>query len=176
MHVLTPDRRQAYAGYRAFRWIAWRLPLTWLVAPFLYLPGVPWLGNRVYRWVAKNRFNLVPCDDGGCKVPLKKGPPSVAARSVPFPDPGRIPHSRSTGGTRTADLIGGHGRPAGHGSPGESVGTEAAHDAVGVDEGGGGGAGLRGVRRGAGAAGAGLRRAPAPSSPRRPRTAPGRGT
>lgn len=72
MHVLTPDRRHAYAGYRAFRWIAWRLPLTWLVAPFLYLPGVPWLGNRAYRWVAKNRFNLVPCDDGGCKIPLKK--------------------------------------------------------------------------------------------------------
>ena len=72
MHVLTPDRRRAFAGYRAFRWIAWRLPLTWLVAPFLYLPGVPWLGNRVYRWVARNRFNLVPCDDGGCQVPLKK--------------------------------------------------------------------------------------------------------
>ena len=72
MHVLTPDRRRAFAGYSAFRWIAWRLPLTWLVAPFLYLPGVPWLGNRVYRWVAKNRFNLVPCDDGGCQVPLKK--------------------------------------------------------------------------------------------------------
>jgi predicted DCC family thiol-disulfide oxidoreductase YuxK len=72
MHVVTPDRQKAYAGYRAFRWIAWRLPLTWFVAPLLYLPGVPWLGNQVYRWVAKNRFHLVPCDEGGCKVPLKK--------------------------------------------------------------------------------------------------------
>ncbi len=72
MHVVTPDRRHAYAGFRAFRWIAWRLPLTWLIAPLLYLPGVPWVGNRVYLWVAKNRFGLVPCRDGVCHVPLKR--------------------------------------------------------------------------------------------------------
>ncbi len=72
MHVLTPDRQRAYAGYRAFRWIAWRLPATWLVAPFLDLPGVPWLGNKVYRWVAKNRFQIVPCDEGGCPVPPRR--------------------------------------------------------------------------------------------------------
>jgi predicted DCC family thiol-disulfide oxidoreductase YuxK len=72
MHVVTPDRRRAYAGFRAFRWIAWRLPLTVLTAPLLYLPGVPWLGNKVYRWVAKHRFQLVPCNAGECKVPLKR--------------------------------------------------------------------------------------------------------
>jgi predicted DCC family thiol-disulfide oxidoreductase YuxK len=72
MHLVTPGRRRAYAGFRAFRWIAWRLPATWLLAPFLYLPGVPWLGNRIYRWVAKNRFGLVPCRDGVCHVPIKK--------------------------------------------------------------------------------------------------------
>jgi predicted DCC family thiol-disulfide oxidoreductase YuxK len=72
MHVVTPDREHAHAGFRAFRWMAWRLPATVLIAPLLYLPGVLWLGNKVYRWVAKNRFNLVPCDDGGCKVPLRK--------------------------------------------------------------------------------------------------------
>ena len=27
MHVLTPDRKRAYVGYAAFRWLAWRLPL-----------------------------------------------------------------------------------------------------------------------------------------------------
>jgi len=72
MHVVTPDRTRALAGFRAFRWMAWRLPPTVVLAPFLYLPGVLWLGNRVYRWVAKNRYSLVPCDDGGCRVPLKK--------------------------------------------------------------------------------------------------------
>jgi predicted DCC family thiol-disulfide oxidoreductase YuxK len=72
MHVLTPDRRHAYAGYSAFRWIAWRLPLAVPAAPLLYVPGVPWVGNRIYLWVAKNRMNLVPCTDGACPVHLKR--------------------------------------------------------------------------------------------------------
>lgn len=72
MHVVPPARDRAYAGFSAFRWMAWRMPPTLLLAPLLYVPGALWLGNRIYRWVARNRFNLVPCDDGGCKVPLKK--------------------------------------------------------------------------------------------------------
>jgi predicted DCC family thiol-disulfide oxidoreductase YuxK len=68
MHLVTPDRRRVRVGFGAFRWMAWRLPLTMLIAPLLYLPGVPWLGRRAYLWVAKNRFNLVPCDDGGCRI------------------------------------------------------------------------------------------------------------
>lgn len=68
MHVLTPGRRSAHAGFKAFRWLAWRLPLTMPVAPLLYVPGVLWLGNLVYRWVAKNRFDLVPCEGGACRL------------------------------------------------------------------------------------------------------------
>jgi predicted DCC family thiol-disulfide oxidoreductase YuxK len=69
MHVVTPDRARAPAGYRAVRWLAWRLPLAWPVAPLMYVPGALWLGNRGYRWIAKHRYDLVPCDDGGCRVP-----------------------------------------------------------------------------------------------------------
>ncbi len=72
MHLLTPDRKTAHAGYAAFRWIAWRLPLTIPITPLLYVPGVAWLGNRLYRWVAKHRFELSPCHDGACQVPLKR--------------------------------------------------------------------------------------------------------
>jgi predicted DCC family thiol-disulfide oxidoreductase YuxK len=72
MHVVTPNRKRALAGYRALRWMAWRLPLLMPLAPLLYVPGVPWLGNKAYLWLAKNRYNLVPCDDGGCRVNLKK--------------------------------------------------------------------------------------------------------
>ena len=68
MHVLTPDRRHAYAGFDAFRWMAWRLPLTMPLAPLLYIPGVRWLGTKMYRWVAKHRFDLVPCSHGECRV------------------------------------------------------------------------------------------------------------
>lgn len=69
MHLLTPDGQRVYHGFKAFRWMAWRLPLLWLLAPVLYLPGVPWLGQRIYLWIARNRFRLVPCHGGVCKLP-----------------------------------------------------------------------------------------------------------
>lgn len=68
MHLVAPDGRSVYHGFRAFRWMAWRLPLLWPIAPFLYLPGMPALGQRVYRWIARNRFHLVPCEEGECRV------------------------------------------------------------------------------------------------------------
>jgi predicted DCC family thiol-disulfide oxidoreductase YuxK len=73
MHLVTPDRRRFYKGFTAFRWMAWRMPLTWIFAPFLYLPGARWIGNKVYLWVARNRYNLVPCKDGVCTLPNRSG-------------------------------------------------------------------------------------------------------
>lgn len=67
MHVLTRGGK-LHGGYSAVRWIAWRLPLLWPVAPFLYLPGVTQLGDRLYRWVARNRFRIVPCQHGVCQI------------------------------------------------------------------------------------------------------------
>ena len=72
MHLITPDGRHIYNGFEAFRWMAWRLPLLCWLAPFLYLPGVPALGQRIYLWVAKNRFRLVPCHNGVCALPPPK--------------------------------------------------------------------------------------------------------
>jgi predicted DCC family thiol-disulfide oxidoreductase YuxK len=68
MHVLTPDRH-VHHGFGALRWLAWRLPLLWPLAPLLYIPGVPALGQRLYLWVARNRFRLVPCHGGVCALP-----------------------------------------------------------------------------------------------------------
>jgi len=73
MHVLTPDNTRLYGGFAAFRWMAWRLPIFMPLAPFLYLPGVPWLGERVYKWIARNRFRLVPCHDGVCTIQRPEG-------------------------------------------------------------------------------------------------------
>jgi predicted DCC family thiol-disulfide oxidoreductase YuxK len=67
MHVLTP-RKEIHHGFYAFRWMAWKLPLLWPVVPFLYLPGIPKIGQRVYLWVARNRFRLVPCHGGVCTI------------------------------------------------------------------------------------------------------------
>src|SRR4051812_41104923 len=56
MHLVTPDGKRVYHGFGAFRWMAWRLPFLWAIAPLLYLPGVPTLGQAVYLWIARNRF------------------------------------------------------------------------------------------------------------------------
>lgn len=80
MHVVPAGSDQLYGGYRAIRWLAWRLPLTWVVAPFLYLPGMTWLGQKFYLWIARNRFKIIPCEHGVCTIPHrgKGGPPAQA--------------------------------------------------------------------------------------------------
>jgi predicted DCC family thiol-disulfide oxidoreductase YuxK len=60
MHVVTAGGRVDH-GFAAFRRIAQLLPPLWPLVPLLYLPGVPALGQRLYLWVARNRFHLVPC-------------------------------------------------------------------------------------------------------------------
>jgi predicted DCC family thiol-disulfide oxidoreductase YuxK len=54
MHAMTANGR-IETGFDAYRLIAWRLPLLWPIAPLLYVPGVPQVGRRVYRYVAANR-------------------------------------------------------------------------------------------------------------------------
>ncbi len=73
MHLLTPDGRQLLHGFAAFRWMVWRLPPLWPVVPFLYLPGMATLGQRLYLWVARNRFRLVPCHGGVCTIQKDEG-------------------------------------------------------------------------------------------------------
>jgi predicted DCC family thiol-disulfide oxidoreductase YuxK len=72
MHLLTPSGKRVYHGFGAFRWMAWRLPLCWLIVPLLYVPGVPWLGQRIYLWIARNRFHLLPCRHGACAIQKKE--------------------------------------------------------------------------------------------------------
>jgi predicted DCC family thiol-disulfide oxidoreductase YuxK len=81
MHLVTPDGRHVYPGFAAFRWMAWRLPLLWPIAPLLYLPGVARTGQRLYRWIARNRFGLVPCKEGSCQVSLS--PPAASRNGQP---------------------------------------------------------------------------------------------
>jgi predicted DCC family thiol-disulfide oxidoreductase YuxK len=93
MHVLSADGRRVYHGFAALRWLAWRLPLLWPVAPLLYLPGVPALGQRLYLWVARNRFRLVPCHGGVCTLPSSTmkagGPPRSDSGGEAGPGPSR---------------------------------------------------------------------------------------
>jgi predicted DCC family thiol-disulfide oxidoreductase YuxK len=69
MHLITPGGSKIYRGFEALRWLAWRLPLLWPLAPLLYVPGMARLGQRLYLAVARNRFRLVPCHGGVCRLP-----------------------------------------------------------------------------------------------------------
>lgn len=56
--IAVRPRGHQWVGFYAWRILAWRLPALWLLAPLGYVPGVPWLGRRVYAWVAQNRSRL----------------------------------------------------------------------------------------------------------------------
>lgn len=53
MQVVDDDR--IYAGFYATRRIFRSLPLMFPLFLLFHVPGVPWLGERVYRWVAAHR-------------------------------------------------------------------------------------------------------------------------
>jgi predicted DCC family thiol-disulfide oxidoreductase YuxK len=93
MHVLSPGGDRAFAGFGAVRYLAWRLPALWAVAPLLYLPGIPVLGQRIYLWVAKNRFQLVPCHGGVCALPHRspRAPSPGEGRTVRLDRPAPLP-------------------------------------------------------------------------------------
>lgn len=69
MHVVVPGGNQVFRGFAALRWLAWRLPLLLPLAPLMHWPGFPPLGQQLYLWVARNRFQLLPCHGGLCRLP-----------------------------------------------------------------------------------------------------------
>lgn len=64
MQLVTPDG-DVYAGYYAFRKLTCRLPLLWPLAVLLAIPGVAFVGVRVYRFIAAHRPRAA-CPDGTC--------------------------------------------------------------------------------------------------------------
>ncbi len=42
-------------SFDALRAVAWYLPPLWLLAPFLYVPGIPYVGRKVYAHIAEQR-------------------------------------------------------------------------------------------------------------------------
>lgn len=60
---------KAYYGFFAVRRLVWVLPIAWITLPFWYLPGVSWVGQKVYAWIAANRQKLGGCNgDGSCEA------------------------------------------------------------------------------------------------------------
>jgi len=79
MHVIPLSGGPMLDGFEAVRWLTWRLPATFWLTPFLYLPGVPALGQRLYLWIARHRFELVPCHHGVCAIQKKQGTAAIGS-------------------------------------------------------------------------------------------------
>jgi predicted DCC family thiol-disulfide oxidoreductase YuxK len=46
-------------GFEAFRWMAGRIPALMPLAPVMHVPGMGWLGQRAYGWVADHRYLIM---------------------------------------------------------------------------------------------------------------------
>jgi predicted DCC family thiol-disulfide oxidoreductase YuxK len=66
------DRR--HAGADAVKYLSRRLPLLWIAAPILHIPGSARLWQWMYRQVAKRRYALAgkSCEDDVCSVHLDR--------------------------------------------------------------------------------------------------------
>ena len=62
MHLVRADGR-VVAGYDAVRTLCVWTPLFWPFGLLGALPGIPWLGRRVYNAVAASRPRDVPCTE-----------------------------------------------------------------------------------------------------------------
>ncbi len=56
--VLLESNGRLSGAFEAFARLCLRLPMLWWLAPFMHLPGVGWVGRRIYRWVAAHRYLL----------------------------------------------------------------------------------------------------------------------
>jgi predicted DCC family thiol-disulfide oxidoreductase YuxK len=74
IHCVTPEGR-IYRGARCIRFVGLRLPLLIPVALFLWLPGVIYIAEIIYKWISRNRLILsrvFGCKDACAILPAKK--------------------------------------------------------------------------------------------------------
>lgn len=64
MYIID-GRGRRHGGGDAVRYLTRRLPLLWIAAPLLHLPGLAGLWRFLYNQVAKRRYKLAGKKDGG---------------------------------------------------------------------------------------------------------------
>jgi len=85
MVLLEPNGRVS-GGFEAFRRMAPHLPMVWPLVPVLYVPGMRWLGTRIYRWIATHRYLLhrnPACAANQCAVRGHSPPAAAPERTDP---------------------------------------------------------------------------------------------
>ena len=72
MYVVDRSDRR-HGGADAVRYLSRRLPLLWIAAPILHIPGTARLWRWMYKQVAKRRYKLAgkSCENEVCSVHLK---------------------------------------------------------------------------------------------------------
>jgi predicted DCC family thiol-disulfide oxidoreductase YuxK len=71
MYVVDRSDRR-HGGAEAVRYLSRRLPLLWIVAPILHIPGSARLWQWLYRQVARRRYAIAgkSCENDVCKIHL----------------------------------------------------------------------------------------------------------
>ena len=82
--LLVRDGR-VYGGFDAYRQMSLMMPLMWLTAPAMWLPGASHVGRAIYAWVARNRLSFFQCTDA-CKME-----PGLIPTATPEPSGRRYP-------------------------------------------------------------------------------------
>lgn len=69
MFVVTPGGKRI-AGAGAVRYLTRRIPLLWIFAPFLHIPGSMPLWRWLYSQIARRRYRLAGtrCADDACPI------------------------------------------------------------------------------------------------------------
>ena len=65
MYIVDTQERR-HGGSDAVKYLSRRLPILWLAAPVLHLPGTAGLWRWAYKQVAKRRYQLAGKTTGGC--------------------------------------------------------------------------------------------------------------
>ena len=88
MHLVRADGK-VQAGYDAVMTLLAWTPLTKPFAPVRFVPGVSFVGRRVYNWIASTRPRDVTCTDEVCGIhpsagrrPGEKGSTSAQSGGV----------------------------------------------------------------------------------------------
>jgi predicted DCC family thiol-disulfide oxidoreductase YuxK len=73
MHLATQDGTLV-GGFPAVRRMLKEIPVGYPFWLLMHIPGVDWLGDRFYRFIARNRYRINKlvgaevCEDGTCKI------------------------------------------------------------------------------------------------------------
>ena len=85
IHCIS-TRGRIYRGARALRFAGWRLPLLVPLALVLWIPGVIWVADQIYQWVAHNRYILsrvFGCKEACAVLPMRERANEKEAAGTP---------------------------------------------------------------------------------------------